>query len=181
MRQDLDGNRRLRRIYALVALVALMIVWGCTYVVTKVAVREFPPLALALLRFVIAAGVLVPVALARGGFEGLPKPLPIVPLALMGLTGVAGFHVGFNYALAYGSVVQSALILALLPAAIAGVSVLALGETLSKRRVVGVVLSVAGVAIIVLTAEQDRAAPKPLLGAVAMLGAVVSWAWPTSS
>ena len=53
---------------------------------------------------------------------------------------------------------------------------LALGETLSKRRVVGVVLSVVGVAIIVLTAETDRAAPNPLLGAVSMLGAVVSWA-----
>jgi drug/metabolite transporter (DMT)-like permease len=176
MGQNSDERRRTRRFYAHLALVGLMIVWGSTYAVTKVAVREIPPLGLALLRFVIAACVLVPVAFAHGGFARLPRPLPVVSLVLMGLTGVAGFHIGFNYALAYGSVVQSALILALLPAAIAGVSVLALGETLSKRRGLGVVLSVAGVAIIVLTAEADRAAPNPLLGAASMLGAVVAWA-----
>ena len=36
-----------RRTYALAGLILVMIVWGITYVVTKAAVREIPPLTLA--------------------------------------------------------------------------------------------------------------------------------------
>jgi EamA-like transporter family. len=45
-----------RPTYALVGLVLVMFVWGCTYVVTKTAVRDIPPLTLAVLRYLIAAG-----------------------------------------------------------------------------------------------------------------------------
>lgn len=56
-----------RRSYALAGVVALMIVWGSTIVVTKTPVRKIPPSTLAVLRFLIAAAVLVPVAAMRGG------------------------------------------------------------------------------------------------------------------
>ena len=73
-----------------------MIVWGSTYVVTKAAVREIPPLTLATLRYLVATAVLVSVALARGGLRRLPRPLPIMPLVWMGLTGVTILTVGFK-------------------------------------------------------------------------------------
>lgn len=44
-----------RRGVALASTIALMIVWGCTFVVTKAAVRDIPPITLAFLRFFIAA------------------------------------------------------------------------------------------------------------------------------
>ena len=64
-----------------------MVVWGSTYVVTKAAVREIPPLTLAVLRYLIAAGVLVPIAMVRRGLMSLPQPFPVAALASMGLTG----------------------------------------------------------------------------------------------
>jgi drug/metabolite transporter (DMT)-like permease len=168
-----------RRTYALVSLILIMIVWGSTYVVTKAAVREIPPLTLAVLRYLIAAGVLVPIAIARGGLMRLPRPLPVAPLVWMGLTGIAILTVGFNYGLVYGSASQGALVYALGPAAVAVAAVLGLREPLSKRRLVGIVLSVAGAALVVAFGEMDRTAPRPLLGALWMLAGVVAWAYYT--
>jgi drug/metabolite transporter (DMT)-like permease len=165
-----------RRAYALASLIFVMIVWGSTYVVTKVAMREIPPLTLAVLRFLIAAAVLVPIAIMRGGLMRPPRPLPRGPLVWMGLTGIAILTVGFNYGLVYGSASQGALIYALGPAAVAVAAVLGLREALSRRRIAGVVLSVGGAALVVASGEVDRSAPRPLLGALCMFAGVVAWA-----
>src|ERR687890_1279870 len=107
-----------RRAYALAGLILVMIVWGITYVVTKAAVREIPPLTLAALRYLIAASVLVPIAMARSGSMRLPRPLSFAPLVWMGLTGIVILTVGFNYGLIYGSASQGALLYSLSPAAV---------------------------------------------------------------
>jgi drug/metabolite transporter (DMT)-like permease len=161
---------------SLFGLILVMIVWGSTYVVTKAVVREIPPLTLAVLRYLIAAGVLVPIAIARGGLLRLPRPVPYRPLLWMGLTGIAILTVGFNYGLIYGSALQGALIYALGPAAVALAAVIGLQEALSKRRIAGIVLSVAGAALVVASGEGDRAAPRPWLGAICMLAGVAAWA-----
>lgn len=164
-----------RRAYALASVVALMIVWGSTFAVTKVTVAEIPPLSLAALRFLIAACVLGPIAVGRGGVKRLPRPIPLAHLTGMALTGIALFHVAFNYALVYGSATQGAMIFALVPVAVAIAAVLALGEALSKRRITGIALSVGGVVVVVATGVTDAASPNPLLGGFWMLGAVVAW------
>jgi drug/metabolite transporter (DMT)-like permease len=165
----------MRRSYALAAVIVLMIVWGSTFVVTKVAVQEIPPLTLCLMRFAIAACVLAPFAAGRGGLGS--RPLPLAALAMMALTGVALFHIGFNYALVYGSASQGALVFALLPAAVATAAVLWLKEAPSRRRIAGIALSVGGVALVVASAgETSGASPRPLLGALCMLAAVAAWA-----
>jgi drug/metabolite transporter (DMT)-like permease len=93
----------------------------------------------------------------------------------MSLAGVVSFSVGFNYALSYASATQGALIYALLPAAITLAAVLVLKETPSRRRMFGVMLSVAGVSLVVASGQVGTAAPAPLLGAGCMLLAVLSW------
>ena len=98
------------RTSALLLLILVMVVWGATYVVTKTAVREIPPFTLAVLRYLIAAIVLVPLAMARAGRMRLPRPIPLAPLAWMALTGIVILTVGFNYGLIYGSASQGALV-----------------------------------------------------------------------
>src|SRR5262245_32736009 len=156
-----------------------MIVWGSTFVLTKAAVQDFPPLTLAALRFLIAALILIPVALPRGGLARLPRPLPLAQIGLMAVTGIAAFTVAFNYAMLYGSASQGALIFALSPGAVAIAAALFLKERPSRSRILGIVLSIAGVALVAVSGEQGAAAPAPLLGALCMLIVVAAWAWYT--
>jgi drug/metabolite transporter (DMT)-like permease len=51
-------------------LLALALIWGASFMFIKVAVREIDPLALAGMRVLLAAVVLVPIALAVVGREG---------------------------------------------------------------------------------------------------------------
>lgn len=165
-----------RRSLALVMLVATMVVWGSTFVITKAAARDIAPMMLATLRFFTAAAVLLPYAWLRGDWQALPKPIPWGALLGMALTGIATFTIAFNYALVYGSASQGALIYALLPAAVAVAAVVFLQERMSKRRIAGIVLSIVGVGLVALGSQSDSSSPQPLLGAVWMIGAVVSWA-----
>ena len=164
-----------RRTAAILGLVAVMIAWGSTFVVTKAAARDIPPIMLAALRFIIAALVLTPLALRRGGLKRLPQPVPWRVLILMSLTGIAAFAIAFNFALAEGSAAQGALIYALVPAAVAIAAAWFLEERPSKRRIVGVALSIVGVALIAIGGESTLDAPRPLLGALWMLAAVIAW------
>lgn len=165
----------LRRAGALVGVILVMLVWGSAFVVTKIAVREVPPFTLAALRFIIAVLVLAPFAMTRGGLRQLPRPLPWHPLLLMALTGIAIFTVGSNFALRYASASQGSLIYALTPGAIALGAVISLSERVSRRRTAGIVLSIAGVAWLVLRGDSHAESPAPLLGAAYMLAGVIAW------
>jgi drug/metabolite transporter (DMT)-like permease len=167
---------RLSRPLAIAGVVVLMIVWGSTFVVTKAAVRDIPPLTLATLRFAIATLTLLPIVLWRGGLSRLPKPFPLAPLLWMSLTGTALFTAGFNLALLHGSAVQGSLIYAFVPAAVAIAAVIALKEKVSRRRTIGIALSVGGVALVAAGGQAEASSPHPLLGAMWMLITVVVWA-----
>jgi drug/metabolite transporter (DMT)-like permease len=163
------------RTAALAAIVLLMIIWGTTYIITKVAIREVPPLTLAALRFLITALVLLPFAIAAGGLKRLPKPFPILDIVSMAFTGFVLYYAFFNYALESASASQGALIQALIPVGVAITAVIVLKEKLSKMRTAGIALAVLGVAMIVLAGKSDSASPNPVLGAALMLFSVVAW------
>jgi drug/metabolite transporter (DMT)-like permease len=165
-----------RRSLAIITVVVMMVIWGSTFVVTKAAAQDISPLTLAALRFLTAAVVLVPFAMLKGNWKSMPKPMPWRALLGMALTGIATFTIAFNYALVHASATQGALIYALLPAAVALAAVMFLGEKLAKRRIAGIVLSIVGVGLVVLAGEVDLNSPRPVLGALWMIGAVVSWA-----
>jgi drug/metabolite transporter (DMT)-like permease len=165
-----------RRSLAIVTVVVLMVIWGSTFVITKVVANDISPLMLAVLRFLTAAVVLIPVALVRGNWKSMPKPMPWLALLGMALTGIATFTIAFNFALVYASATQGALIYALLPAAVALAAVMFLHEKLERRRIAGIVLSIVGVGMVVLAGEVDRNSPRPVLGALWMIGAVIAWA-----
>ena len=162
---------------ALAALVVAMIVWGSTFVVTKVAMQEFPPWTLAFLRFAIASLVLLAFMRGRGGLTKLRRSMSLWRLTFLALTGIALFTAAFNYALVYGSASQGALLYATIPAVLAVCAVLFLKERLNRGRVLGIALSVVGAALIVASGEPRlEVAPSPLLGAAFMLWTVVLWA-----
>lgn len=162
------------RSLAIAALVLTMVIWGNTFVVTKAAAAEVPALTLAFLRFLVAAVVLAPLALLRGGLNrAWLQAMPI--LFAMSLAGIVLFTIGFNYGLAFASATQASLIYATTPAAIALAAVLVLKERPTRHRIVGIALSIVGVALVIVAGEPARTSPHPWIGALCMLGAVIAW------
>lgn len=164
-----------RRVVAIAVTVLLMLMWGSTFLVTKTTTEEIPPFTLGVIRFVLAALVLLPVALASGTFARLPRPFPWRTLLLLAITGFAGFSAAFNTSMHLGSVATGAMIFAMVPAAIAVAAVLLLKERPSRRRIVGIALSIIGVVLVVSFGRPAASAPRPLLGALLMFGAVAAW------
>jgi drug/metabolite transporter (DMT)-like permease len=75
-----------RRAWALLLLLGA--IWGASYLFIKIGVRDLSPAMVAWLRVVLAALVLVPLAMRRGGLSNLRGMLPV--LVLLGAVQVAG-------------------------------------------------------------------------------------------
>jgi drug/metabolite transporter (DMT)-like permease len=160
-----------------VLLVLLCLVWGSTWLVIKIGLRDVPPFTGAALRFLVAGlcmAALVPLLAER---EGGTRP-PFLAVLLQGL-----FQFALNYALVYVSetVIPSGLVSVLwsvfpLFVALAGHFVLK-SELLVGRQWLGMLLAFSGVALLFVTdlARVDaRAVPMGLLMLVAPLSVCVS-------
>jgi drug/metabolite transporter (DMT)-like permease len=131
-----------------VALVFAAVFWGLNFAATKYAAEVIPPLALVALRFSVGGALMYAVLrvlepksrLARGD---------LLPMAALGCFGVATAQTGFTYGLSLTSAASTGLIFATAP-----VWGLLLGALLGLERptgrgILGVGLSVAGVAAVV--------------------------------
>jgi drug/metabolite transporter (DMT)-like permease len=157
-------------------LLALAALWGGSFFLAKVAVRELPPLALVLGRVAVAAAALHLVVLATGrrmpsslaawrAFAGMGLLNNVVPFALIfwGQTRIAsGLASILNATTPLFTAVVAHM---LLP-----------DEKLDRRRVAGVLVGLAGVAVIV-GPDGLRRAGSGLAGQVAVLGAALSYAF----
>jgi drug/metabolite transporter (DMT)-like permease len=160
---------------AIVLLLIAILIWGGAYVVTKGGLSELPPMMFALLRYGVASIVLVPLALGRGGLAKLPPPVPWKTLIMMAISGVSLYYFLFNGALFYTTASQVALIQSSFPAIVAIMAVLWLRERLSRRRILGIVLAIAGVVLIVARSEADASARDPVLGNLLAFASVLAW------
>ncbi len=129
----------------LAVLISLCIAWGFHYVVIKVAVAEVPPIFYAAMRMTLVAIVLAPFLRWRMG-----KMRTIFVAALcFGAFNYALLFSGFIFATASAAAIANELYV---PFATI-LSVLLLKEEIGWRRIVGITLAFAGVAIIALDRE----------------------------
>ncbi|MDO5142708.1 MAG: DMT family transporter [Eubacteriales bacterium] len=154
--------------HALAAFTEL--VWGTTFVATKVLLRTFTPLEIMIARF--ALGFLALLLAGRGllrvqkwSHEGL--------LALAGLTGVTLYFLMENIALTYISASLVGVIVAAAPLFTALVAALVLRERLSRWFFLGFVCAMTGVAMASLAGV--RTLHLDLRGVLLGVGAALVW------
>jgi drug/metabolite transporter (DMT)-like permease len=146
------------------------VLFGASVVAVRVAVREVPPISLAVLRMgqggLLLAAVLLVVApgLLRARWERLRL------FALLGLVLFAAFPLTFNIGLRYTEASRGAVMLATMPIWSALLGRIA-GERLVRRQVVGVGLSVAGIAL-AFGGDPMRLVGDGLLLLTGLLGAI---------
>jgi drug/metabolite transporter (DMT)-like permease len=157
------------------ALLALMsLIWGVNYIVVKAALSSFQPLAFNATRFPIAAAVLVLAARAWGA--PLPPRRYWLAIALYGVLGNAVYQIGFIEGLALTRAGNAALISAANPVLTAVLSHWRGHERFGVRDWLGLVLSAAGVVLVVLGSGLEVGFGSTVVGDLLLLGAVLCWA-----
>lgn len=125
------------------SLVAAVSVWGATFALSKLALRDLVPTQLAFLRQAFGLLPLLWLAWrARSFFLPLRYALPLAA------TGMVGFFLFANLGLERASASVGALVQGLAPVLIAVLAVTVLGERLTARVVSGIVLALAGAAVL---------------------------------
>ncbi len=154
-----------------IPLVSAMVIWGLTFIVTKIALTESGPFTLNVARLGAAWLVLYPFARRQGyRLKDTLKPA----FLLFGLTGVAFFYGAETVGLQYTSAASGSLIQAGIPALTAFFSFLLLGERLSVLQGAGVALSVTGVVVITIAGAYD-ATNDTLLGNLLIVLSLLAW------
>ncbi|MEU8200755.1 EamA family transporter [Streptosporangium sp. NPDC049046] len=152
---------RTRHLLLAITLTAL---WGFNFVVMEAGLRHFPPLLYVALRFLLAA---FPAVLLVGG-PGVPWRKVLVAGATLGIGQYAllltGMRAGMPAGLTSLVVQVQAIFTAILAVAL-------LGERLTRRRIIGMAVAFAGLALI----ATDLGTGSPIGAFLLVIGAAFFW------
>jgi drug/metabolite transporter (DMT)-like permease len=157
-----------------VALGAVYVIWGTTYLAIRVVNQTLPPLLAAAVRFLVAGSLLYAWSVRRGDAEGdRPTRAHWRSAALVGLLLVFGGNGAVVWAERTIPSGLTALIIALVPLWMALLDRLLFGGRLRPRAALGLVAGFAGAALLL---GVNAAGDVHLAGMLVAVGASVSWA-----
>jgi drug/metabolite transporter (DMT)-like permease len=167
-------HARHNRLRGYCALAAAASIWGGMYVVSKYALDFIPPFTLLWLRYVTGFCVLYPMAASQQ-----KNPLTRGDHRTFLLIGFVGYvvSVGLQFiGTRLSSAHNGAIITSASPAFILLFAWLMLGERLTARKLLSVLLATAGVLVVVGWDTGGDGGGGALLGNLALIGAAVTWA-----
>ncbi len=159
-----------------VKLILAAVFWGGTFVAGRIVAQVVGPFSAAFLRFALASLFLVFITKKLEG--GLPrlKRNQIIPVILLGMTGVFAYNVLFFLGLQSVMASRASVIIAINPIFIALFAALFFKERLRGINVTGIFLCVTGAIVVI-----SHGVPQTLLhgnvgrGELYILGCVGSW------
>lgn len=171
-----DSNKPAPRLMIALALLAVYVIWGSTYLAILFAIDTIPPLTMAGIRFIIAGGLLYGLLRLRG--HPAPTKGHWVSAAIVGILLLGFGNGGVTWAEQRVPSGIAALILAGTPAWMVILDWIRPGGRRPERRIVaGVLLGLAGIAVLVLAGGDPRADGVDPIGAIVVLMSSISWAF----
>ena len=165
----------------LAALVAMVVIWGYSWIVIKIGLRHAHPFDFAAIRVGIGAALLFAVVKWRGGGLSLPRYRMAV---LLGLLQV-GLFVGLShYAMLYAGPGKTSVLVFTMPFWMIVFAHLILHERMRGVQWVAVAIAFAGLTLIVAPWDLTSLAGSVLAvaaGAVWAITSVLSKKWPTAA
>ena len=161
---------------ALAPIAVLTLVWGCNWPILKIGVTDLAPLTFRALTLPFAAIGLLIVAQLSGDGIRIPREWwsRVVVLALLNIAGWNGFVLFGVQQLPAG---RSAILAYTMPLWATAIATVLLHEPLGKRKLTGLALGIAGMAILI--GDELGAISKAPFGVTMILAAAVTWAFGT--
>ncbi len=157
-------------------LTATMFFWGGTWVSARMLAQHMGPFSAAFLRFFCASAALLVLACRVEGRLPRPPKGHWPGVLLLGASGIFFYNIFFFSGLKTVSAGRAALIVAAIPAAMALISRLVFKERLGPLRMLGVVLSFLGVAVVLSHGDPLALLSQGLSsGDIFILGCVAAW------
>ena len=154
------------------ALMLAVLFWGLSFVATKIALQSFTPFCLIFIRFSTASlffGCLL-----------FHKQAPVIQrvtfrkIFLLALFQPGLYFFFETYGLKYTSATKTSLIIATIPVAVMILSIIFLKEKARPINICGILISLAGIAILVFGGVEQVALERVMLGDILIFGAVLS-------
>jgi drug/metabolite transporter (DMT)-like permease len=136
------------KISALAKVTFSVLVWGASFIATKVALRDILPITVVWLRFAMGVLILGVAVVTRGQFEW-PSKRDVAYFALLGFIGITYHQWLQSTGLQKAQASTTAWIVATTPIFMALLAWLVLRERLSLIQVVGIALATFGVLVVV--------------------------------
>ncbi len=138
-------------------IAAFCFLWSSAFAAAKIAVRDCPPLTLLTIRFLIAGALMLGLAAASGGWK-MPARRDLIALILLGALNNA-LYLGLSWSgMTTVSSAFTAVLISTNPLLIGVLAGPVLGERLGWRKLLGLCLGLAGVALVLrsrLTGMQE--------------------------
>ncbi len=133
---------------AYLGLTITVVLWGASFVATKIALQDITPAAIAFLRFAMGVVVLFLILIKRSELRRFTlRELP--SLSVLGILGITVHQLLQINGLRTASATVTSWIVATIPVFVALLGWAFLGETMSGSRVLGILLSACGVLAVV--------------------------------
>ena len=164
-----------------VSLAFVMLFWSGNFIVGRAVHGAIPPFTLALVRWTGAALLVLPFALPRlrADWQIVRRHWRIT--LLLGVAGVGGFNAFVYSGLRYTTASNGLLLQAAVPALVLAFNRAIFGQRSAAVQIVGVILSMIGVALIVLRGHLEALLGLTInFGDLLVLCGVICWAAYTS-
>lgn len=166
----LFADRRLTEI----AVIAVMVLWAANFIVVKGIIDVLPPVGFTFLRYLLASVALLAILRWSEGEIRLPRP-GAGRIMLLGGLGFGLYQMLWTVGLQSIPAGDSALLIAASPVLTAVIAVLIGTDTLNPRKAIGVVLSFAGVVLVIAAGVGIELSGSPI-GFALTMAAALCWA-----
>ncbi|KAF0151928.1 MAG: DMT superfamily drug/metabolite permease [Ignavibacteria bacterium] len=163
-----------KNIFAYLALFSIYIIWGTTYLAIKIGVQELPPALFTGLRWLAAGPLLMGILLLRK--YKLPNKQDWIHLGISGLLLIGGGNGLVVFAEQWVPSGLTALLITTVPFWIVGIeALLPNGKKINIFVALGLILGLAGTAMIFGGDFHKLFEPSYLRGVIGLMVAVASW------
>jgi drug/metabolite transporter (DMT)-like permease len=156
-------------------LICLAFVWGIHWPVAKIGLRDLPPFTYGALRVATGLALIVAVLAVRRGAR-LPSRHDVPVILSVGLGQMAAGIVLMNFALPLISAGRSSILVYTMPLWVALIQLPMLRAGGAGRQVAGLLVGLAGIAILLNPQAIDWQSSSQLLGSAGLLVSAILWA-----